>query len=154
MSLKPTVRRVETRLDNPWQVFIPPRGPQDYEDDNTLGARLGPYGDSYWPTFEAACEFVRLVTQTPPPHDYPALAVELLAAAGAVAHVQAKLDKDTPGTRACEAWVVLEDALDSIDSALRYLEAEEEDEFYPADPPGTADVIAAAVGTAWKEATL
>ena len=74
-------------------------------------------------------------------HDYPALAQDLRLAALRLGELQDKLDKDTPGTRAYEAWGMLDNALDHIDSALRSLESEDDD--YPADPPGTADVIAA-----------
>lgn len=82
-----------------------------------------------------------------PLHDYPALALELRAAALTVAAVSSKIETADVGTRAHEAWGLLDGALDHIDSALRSLEAEEDDEFYPADPPGTADVIAAAIDT-------
>lgn len=45
-----------------WQVYIPPRGPQDYEGgDVSEGAILAPYGDSYWPTRWQAENFLELV---------------------------------------------------------------------------------------------
>lgn len=37
-----------------WRVYMPPRGPQDYEGD----ALLAPYGDTFWPTHAEACAFV------------------------------------------------------------------------------------------------
>lgn len=210
---KPEIRRRPMSDDEaafpPWNVWIPPRGPQDMGGGDGEDI-LAPYGDSYWPTHEAACAFVKLVTgsadhdepypdepaRTPPrkgvtaweiepmeengddffvltfhhglglmtrldlspgdvrdlagllmSHDYPALARELRGAALAVAAVSDKLAKDEPGSRANEAWPLIDSALDLIDSALRSLEAEEDDEWYPGDPAGTADVIAAAIDT-------
>lgn len=45
-----------------WKVYIPPRGPQDYEgNDVKEGAIIAPYGDSFWPTRKQAEDFVGLV---------------------------------------------------------------------------------------------
>lgn len=84
-------------------------------------------------------------TTETPAHDYPALAARLRAASTTVVEVADSLDETAEGTRAFEAWGLLDDALDAIDSALRSLEAEEDDAtYYPGDPLGTSDLIAAA----------
>lgn len=42
-----------------WCLWIPPTGPECYEGgDVKHGALLSPYGDSFWPTQEDACEFL------------------------------------------------------------------------------------------------
>ena len=41
----------------PWDCWIPPRGPQDFDHD----AVLAPFGDTHWRTHAEACEFVEQV---------------------------------------------------------------------------------------------
>lgn len=41
----------------PWQVWIPPRGPCDFDGDRPGSPILAPYGYTYWPTWKEACEF-------------------------------------------------------------------------------------------------
>lgn len=50
---KPSVKRTPEG----WRAWIPPTLPEHYEG----GAILAPYGESYWPTQPAACEFVVMV---------------------------------------------------------------------------------------------
>ncbi len=44
--------------DSKWRVWVPPTGPECYEGgDVPDGALLGPWGDSFWPSWEAAIDF-------------------------------------------------------------------------------------------------
>lgn len=63
----PRVYKVSDTLDLPWVAYIPPRGPQDYENPDDLdSAILGPYGGTYWPSQQDACDFLRYVMEGPP----------------------------------------------------------------------------------------
>jgi hypothetical protein len=42
-----------------WRVWIPPTGPESYDTDGE--SLVGPFGDSFWSTFDAAVDFVRMV---------------------------------------------------------------------------------------------
>lgn len=47
-----------------WVVDLPPGSDACYEGGDALGGDaplLSPFGESYWPTWEAALDFVRLV---------------------------------------------------------------------------------------------
>lgn len=44
-----------------WEVYIPPTKPEHFENGDVLnGAVLGPWGESYWPTWEEARDFLCL----------------------------------------------------------------------------------------------
>jgi hypothetical protein len=43
--------------DAPWWVYIPPRGPQDFDTDDW--SILGPYGGTYWPFLDEAVAFMQ-----------------------------------------------------------------------------------------------
>jgi len=62
MPEHPCIERSGT-ADAPWWVWIPPRGPQDFDADEW--SILGPYGGTYWPTFDEAVEFMRRTTSDP-----------------------------------------------------------------------------------------
>lgn len=49
--------KIEPWSDGEWRVWIPPRGPQDFEGDQIMG----PYGDSFWQTEAEAVAFVQQV---------------------------------------------------------------------------------------------
>lgn len=43
--------------DAPWRAWLPPTGPECYEGD----AIRAPWGESFWPTQAAACDFLMRV---------------------------------------------------------------------------------------------
>lgn len=58
---KITIRRLSFGF---WQVWVPPRGPEAYEvPSDPDSALLGPYGDSYWSSWQDAVRFVRRVLE-------------------------------------------------------------------------------------------
>ncbi len=60
------LRRENEPAPAEWLVHIPPRGPQDYDGDD----QVGPFGDSFWSSEEAARMFIARVMAeyTPPQH--------------------------------------------------------------------------------------
>lgn len=49
-----------------WQLWIPPIAPDCYDGGTLEGALQGPWGDTYWPTQQDACEFLQLYVETHP----------------------------------------------------------------------------------------
>lgn len=66
---KPHVRKLRSPFsyqENPehlWRVWVPPTGDHCYEPygDTENGALKAPWGESFWPDYESACEFLREV---------------------------------------------------------------------------------------------
>lgn len=57
-ALHPGDAQIHAWWNHDWHVWIQPRGPQDFEGGTPDGAILGPFGDSYWPTWAEAIAFV------------------------------------------------------------------------------------------------
>lgn len=65
---RPTITYIgDGPIDNrrsDWRLWIPPTGLDCYEGGTLDGALLSPFGDSYWPTQEDACEFLAAMQET------------------------------------------------------------------------------------------
>lgn len=72
---------------NEWRVWIPPRGPQDYENGTPDSAIFAPYGDTFWPTHREACDFVTQVLGNVQMYVLPGQFFVTVDASGEVARV-------------------------------------------------------------------
>jgi hypothetical protein len=60
----PYVKKADDLWPGRWEAYIPPTKPEHFQGgDVENGDVLGPWGESYWPTWEAACAFMQQCSQ-------------------------------------------------------------------------------------------
>jgi len=55
---RPRITYIKSLFGSPWNCWIPPRGPEDFDGDDILA----PYGDTHWKTHDEAFRFVERVS--------------------------------------------------------------------------------------------